>query len=156
MTLHFKINPNHEIHLLYCTSLEFLIDNGSLNKNSKKMSFGVVFKIPAEITSDKVPLQIAKEKKLNKNAELYGRILCFGCERFVQKAFLYKMDYKTIIKNHELMLNKEAEITIPKLILRIHGNNILDHMYQKFKKYENWLKNEVEICDECFMENTKL
>ncbi len=29
-------------------------------------------------------------------------------------------------------------------------------MYFKFKKYPDFLKHEIELCDECFMEHTKL
>lgn len=153
MTLHFKIDPNFNVFLLYCTNLEFTIENQRFMDN-KHVSFGVIFKIPTELTSDKVPLKLAKEMKMNKEAELFGRQLCVGCDKFVEKESVYKMDYKTIIKNHELFSKNETEI--PKLIKKINGENLIEKMYFKFKKYANWLESEVNLCDDCYMDNTKL
>jgi hypothetical protein len=95
---------------------------------------------------------------------LNGRELCVGCDRFVNKNNMYKMNYKTIIKNNENETgneklqneDKNKQPTIPYLIRKICGINMLDTMYYKFKKSEDWLKNEVDLCDECYMSNTKL
>jgi hypothetical protein len=153
MTLHFKIDTNFNVYLLYCTNLEFILENQQ-HKDKKDMTFGVIFKIPTELTSDKVPLKLAKEMKLNKEAELSGRQLCVGCDKFVEKESVYKMDYKTIIKNYEMFSKDESGI--PELIKKIHGTHLIEKMYFKFKKYANWLESEVNLCDDCYMENTKL
>ena len=97
---------------------------------------------------------MAKHKNLNKNTELSGRQLCLGCDKFVDKSCLYKMNYKNIIENYEIVEGNST--SIPRIIERVHGNRIVEAMYQKFKNYGNWLKNEVEVCDECFLDNTKL
>lgn len=159
MTLLFKIDINFNVYLLNCTHLEFLIENRMSNKEN--MTFGVIFRVPAEITSDKISLKVAKEKKLNKNAELAGRVLCINCDRFAEKNSVFKIDYKTIIKNYEICNKSDPKDqegkknVVPPLIRRIYGYKILDHLYLKFKKFDNWLKHEIEICDECYMATTK-
>lgn len=91
--------------------------------------------------------------KLNKACELSDRQLCLNCDRFVNKKNIYSITYKTIIENFEAY---HGDTTVPPLINKVHQNAILDHMYFKLKKYDNWLSHEVALCDDCFMDLTKL
>jgi hypothetical protein len=71
----------------------------------------------------------------------------------VRKENLYKLKYETIIKNHDKHFDPN---TVPSIFKRINKNNLKDEMYFKFKKYPDFLQHEIELCDECFMEHTKL
>ena len=113
-----------------------------------------MLKIPDEALSNKVNLSTAIEKKFT-SAELPDRKLCVSCDQFVSSNLIYKVDYMTIIKNHEKLSLENVRI-VPRIIQKIHGKNFRNDLYFKFKQYKEWLKNEVMLCDECFMSTTKL
>ena len=75
-----------------------------------------------------------------------------NCDRYVKKENLYKLTYKVIVKNNDI---KNGPDTIPSIFKRL-TNEMKDEMYFKFKKYNNWLQHEIDLCDECYLDHTKL
>lgn len=101
---------------------------------------------------------------LNKKSEIKNirnMFLCKGCQCFTSNELKCNISYKLIILNHDFKCQLNGNTpTIPPFMIKTkviynEDKSKEEDMYYKLRSFDDWVLNEVKVCNECFLENTE-
>lgn len=175
-----KIDNEFNVYILFFSNANFF-NNSKIFNDSKLI---VSFCLPTQQVKYKVDKKEALEFGLTNNVELKNRVLCKGCEAYVNSNCIHKIPYSIIIKNHDLKLRDKtsSKNQLPKINTLSSKNSIFESLenedidtygviphlitklekgikislYLKIKNYPDFLSTIQEVCTDCYLYSTSL